>query len=190
MTPPVGCYIRIAARSGLAINHKLQVGAGVIDPNYTREIKVILFNHSSKTFSIQTGDKIAQVVIEQAAIPEIQILKYLKATKRGNLGFRSTNLAKTSKTKSLRKDTMPEDTKFPEDNLIILSKIMERPKGCSFIGSKPSVVTAALGHIHGPKTEIIIDSGSVMILEVFRHFLQVIWYFYLFSPSFYEGSED
>ena len=41
---------------------------------------------------------------------------------------------------------------------------MERPKGCSFIGSKPSIVTATLGHIQGPKTEVIIDSGSDITL--------------------------
>ena len=69
MSPPKECYIRIAARSGLAINNKLQIGAEVINPDYTGDIKVILFNHSNKPFNIKIGDKIAQAVLEQAKVP-------------------------------------------------------------------------------------------------------------------------
>jgi len=50
MTPPENTYIRIAARSRLALKHKIQVDAGVIDPDYTGEIKVLLSNRSSKPF--------------------------------------------------------------------------------------------------------------------------------------------
>jgi dUTP pyrophosphatase len=49
MTPPKGTYIRIAPRSGLAFKHMIQVGAGVIDPDYIGEIKVLLFNHGQET---------------------------------------------------------------------------------------------------------------------------------------------
>jgi dUTP pyrophosphatase len=40
---PVGTYGRVAPRSGLAVKHGINVGAGVIDPDYTGEIKVLLF---------------------------------------------------------------------------------------------------------------------------------------------------
>ena len=164
MTPPTGCYIRIAARSGLAINSKLQVGAGVIDPDYTGEIKVILFNHSSQPFQVKTGDKIAQIILKQAQTPKIQILKYLKPTERGNQGFGSSNLAKTPKPGKNKRNTTSESIPSQPNKLLILPKLMERPKGCSFIGSKPSIVTATLGQIQGPKTEVIIDSGSDITL--------------------------
>ena len=164
MTPPIGCYIRIATRSGLAINSKLQVGAGVIDPDYTGEIQVILFNHSSQPFQIKTGDKIAQIILKQAQTPKIQILKYLKPTKRGNQGFGSSNLVQTPMLNKTKKNPTPEPVLPQPNKLLILPKLMERPKGCSFIGSKPSIVTATLGQIQGPKTEVIIDSGSNITL--------------------------
>jgi hypothetical protein len=132
------------------------IGAGVIDPDYTGEIKVILFNHSQTPFPISIGDKIAQIVLEQAKTPRIQVLKYLKPTLRGTQGFGSSNLSKTQK--------IQENPKKANQELIILPKLMERPKGCCFIGSKPSIVKAALGHIQGPETEVIIDSGSDITL--------------------------
>ena len=164
MTPPKECYIRIAARSGLAINRKLQVGAGVVDPDYTGEIKVILFNHSKKPFVVKPGDKIAQIVVEQAKTPRIQLLMYLKTTKRGAKGFGSTNFIKAPRPKNPKKDPDLKHASSVTNHLIILPKAIERPKGCSFIGSKPSVVTAALGHLEGPKTKVIIDSGSDITL--------------------------
>ena len=164
MTPPAGCYIRVAARSGLAINNKLQVGAGVIDPDYTGEVKVILFNHSSKSFTVKTGDKVAQMVLEQAKTLEIQILKYLKPTKRGNHSFGSSNTVRSPKPNKPKKYIKPRPGSPRADKLIVLPKLMERLKGCSFIGSKPSIVTASLGHTQGPKTEVIIDSSSNITL--------------------------
>ena len=47
-TIPQGVYGRIAPRSGLSVKHGIQTGAGVIDPDYTGELKVILFNHGSE----------------------------------------------------------------------------------------------------------------------------------------------
>ena len=81
MTPPKGCYIRIAPRSGLALKHQLQVGAGVIDPDYTGEIGVVVFNHSGRIFPIEMGDKIVQAIVEQAKTPQIELLKYLKPSR-------------------------------------------------------------------------------------------------------------
>ena len=63
---PSGLYGRIAARSGLAINNGIQVGAGVIDNDYTGEIKVLLFNHDiAIPFKIIIGEKIAQLILER-----------------------------------------------------------------------------------------------------------------------------
>ena len=46
---PPGTYGRIAPRSGLAVKSGIQVGAGVVDMDYTGEIKVVLFNHDTIT---------------------------------------------------------------------------------------------------------------------------------------------
>ena len=55
MRPPVGTYIRIAPRSGLAVKHSIDVGAGVVDRDYTGEIKVVLCNNGQKDFEVRKG---------------------------------------------------------------------------------------------------------------------------------------
>lgn len=52
-TVPVGTYGRIAPRSGLAVKNGIQTGAGVVDRDYTGEVKVVLFNHSQRDFAIK-----------------------------------------------------------------------------------------------------------------------------------------
>ena len=56
---PLGTYARVTARSRLAIRHFIDVGVGVVDSDYWGEIKVVLFNHSTKDFVVQVGDRIA-----------------------------------------------------------------------------------------------------------------------------------
>ena len=55
---PPGHYGRLALKSGLAILHHLHVCAGVIDPDYTGEIKVLLTNTAPRAHSIVRGDPI------------------------------------------------------------------------------------------------------------------------------------
>ena len=52
-------YARIAPRSGLAWKNFIDVGAGVIDEDYTGEIGVVLFNHSKTPFVVNKGDRVA-----------------------------------------------------------------------------------------------------------------------------------
>ena len=59
---PDGTYGRVAARSGLASKHLLDVGAGVIDPDYTGPITVGMFNHSVTPYKVHVGDSVAQLV--------------------------------------------------------------------------------------------------------------------------------
>ena len=59
-TFPSGVYGRIAPRSGLAVKHMLDVGAGVIDPDFSGEVRVMLFNSlitltMSFEFDLETG---------------------------------------------------------------------------------------------------------------------------------------
>jgi dUTP pyrophosphatase len=50
---PAGVYGRIAPRSGLAVKHGIQVGAGVVDSDYRGEVKVVLFNHDINPYVIK-----------------------------------------------------------------------------------------------------------------------------------------
>src|SRR5210317_1566641 len=87
---PEGVYGRVAPRSGLAVKHGIQVGAGVIDPDYTGEVKVILFNHGEKDFEVKKGDRIAQLILEKCETPLIEEISIVEDTERGSGGFGST----------------------------------------------------------------------------------------------------
>jgi dUTP pyrophosphatase len=89
-TIPMGVYGRIAPRSGLAVKHGIQTGAGVIDPDYTGELKVILFNHGTERFDIKQGDRIAQLILEKCETPLIEEVQEIKETQRGTKGFGSS----------------------------------------------------------------------------------------------------
>ena len=56
---PLGHYGRLASKSGLSMKHQVHVGAGVTDPNYTGEVKVLLINAASCCHYIKRGDPIA-----------------------------------------------------------------------------------------------------------------------------------
>jgi len=56
---PEGCYGRIAPRSGMALEHHIDVGGGVIDEDYRGNLCVILFNHSDVPYVVSCGDRIA-----------------------------------------------------------------------------------------------------------------------------------
>ena len=87
---PKGVYGRVAPRSGLAVKHGIQVGAGVIDPDYTGEVKVVIFNHGDREFIVKQGDRIAQLVLERCETPEVWEIGNLEETLRGSGGFGST----------------------------------------------------------------------------------------------------
>ena len=89
---PLGTYGRIAPRSGLAAKHFLQVGAGVIDPDYSGNVKILLFNHSKKDYIVKKGDRIAQRLLERIEIPLVQAVEKLPDTARGAAGFGSTGV--------------------------------------------------------------------------------------------------
>lgn len=86
------CYARVAPRSGLAAKHNIDVFAGVVDASYRDSIKVILFNHGTKEFCVNKGDRIAQMIFERIYSPELQEVTYedLTTTERGVGGFGSS----------------------------------------------------------------------------------------------------
>ena len=90
---PSECYGRIAPRSSLAAKHSLDVGAGVIDPDFRGHVQVVLFNLGEKEYRIARGDRIAQLILEKnvnAAVLEVTPGS-LQKSKRGEGGFGSSD---------------------------------------------------------------------------------------------------
>jgi len=90
---PEGTYGRVAARSGMAGKMGIAVGSGVIDADYTREIKVILQNHSKADCIFKAGDRIVQLIIEKIANADAMEVENLGVTERGKMGFGSSDLS-------------------------------------------------------------------------------------------------
>jgi len=89
---PRGTYRRLAARSGMASKHGIAVGGGVIDPDYTGEIKVILQNHGDTNYEFKAGDHIAQLIVETIQTHNAMKIDNLEDTDRGTQGFGSTDI--------------------------------------------------------------------------------------------------
>jgi len=92
---PFDHYGRIAPRSGLALRNGIDVMAGVIDPDYRGELKVILYNtDKSNEFRFAKGTRIAQMIIERCATPSVREVGPDSfdaiSTERGASGFGST----------------------------------------------------------------------------------------------------
>ncbi|BAV10281.1 deoxyuridine 5'-triphosphate nucleotidohydrolase [Filimonas lacunae] len=89
---PEGFEAQIRPRSGLAIKQGLTClnTPGTIDADYRGEIKVILINLSNEEQTIQPGDRIAQMVIQQVSQIEWEVVADLDATERGSGGFGHT----------------------------------------------------------------------------------------------------
>jgi len=77
------------------VKHGLDTLAGVIDPDYTGEIKVVLQNLDvNQPFVIRPGYRIAQLILEQCVTPEVveTAPPVVPATQRGDAGFGSTGV--------------------------------------------------------------------------------------------------
>merc|ERR1719483_1048024 len=92
MIIPQGCYGRIAPRSGLAWKKHIDIGAGVIDRDYRGNVGVVMFNHSTTNLEVEVGDRIAQLVVERIAEPEVVEVDELPESVRGSGGFGSTGV--------------------------------------------------------------------------------------------------
>ena len=93
---PHGHYGRIAPRSGLAAKQGINVLAGVIDEDYTGEVKVILHNTTHNNVVIDQTKAIAQLILERADIGKLMVVEELLSTVRGSGGFGSTDNKETS----------------------------------------------------------------------------------------------
>ena len=91
---PHNTEAQVRSRSGLAIKKGIAVvnGIGTIDEDYRGEICVGLINHSKVDFTVQRGDRIAQMAIMEVLKPEIVIAEDLSDTERAAGGFGSTGV--------------------------------------------------------------------------------------------------
>ena len=91
---PIGYEAQVRPRSGLAAKKGITVlnAPGTVDADYRGEIGVILVNLSKEPFTIENGERIAQLVIAQHARAEWIEVKELSSTDRGAGGFGSTGV--------------------------------------------------------------------------------------------------
>lgn len=102
---PPSTYGRVAPRSGLAVKHFIDVGAGVVDLDYRGPLGVVLFNFGEQDYKgmlasplsttdsnlvahsclVSRGDRIAQLVVERIAMPQVMEVDDLDDTSRGNI---------------------------------------------------------------------------------------------------------
>lgn len=68
----------------------IDTGAGVIDEDYRGEVFVLLFNLSEKDYQVTAGDRIAQLVLEKIATPDVVEVESMAETVRGAGGFGSS----------------------------------------------------------------------------------------------------
>ncbi len=86
---PAGYEAQVRPRSGLAMKHGITVlnTPGTIDADYRGEVGVILVNLSGEAFTIEPGERIAQMVIARHEQPEVVEVTELSQTERGAGGF-------------------------------------------------------------------------------------------------------
>ena len=88
---PLGYCATIWPRSGLALDHRINRNAGLIDADYRGEIKVMLVNDGDRPVTFQQGERIAQLKLEPLIAFDVYRTDELpEATERGSQGFGST----------------------------------------------------------------------------------------------------
>lgn len=89
---PVGFFGKIFSRSGLCLKENISAVAGVIGSDYRGIVKVILFNDSDKKFSVEVGQRIAQMVFLEKFDVEFTCVQVLSETDRQDSGFGSSGI--------------------------------------------------------------------------------------------------
>ena len=91
---PIGYEAQVRPRSGLAAKYGITVlnAPGTVDADYRGEIGVILVNLSNQSFTVENGERIAQLVIAKHERAQWEEVQELSETTRGTGGFGSTGL--------------------------------------------------------------------------------------------------
>jgi len=91
---PAGHEAQIRPRSGLAVKYGISLinSPGTIDADYRGEVKVALINHGKTDFTINRGDRIAQMVVHQVCQARITLVDTLDGSSRDTGGFGHTGV--------------------------------------------------------------------------------------------------
>ena len=105
---PEDTEVQIRPRSGLAAKNNISVlnTPGTIDSDYRGEIKVILFNHGDKDFTVNNDDRIAQMILMPILKVDFETVETLPETIRGSGGFGSTGKRKIHYLNESLRDTL------------------------------------------------------------------------------------
>ncbi len=89
---PPGYEGQVRPRSGLAAEHSVTVlnAPGTIDSDYRGELRVLLINHGAEPFTVNRGDRIAQLVVTPVTRVQVELVSELDTTGRGAGGFGHT----------------------------------------------------------------------------------------------------
>lgn len=92
--PGTSVYARIAERSGLAMKKSIVIGGGVVDLGYRGDIGVVMHNLSENDFYVNTGDRIAQLIVTVCLCAEVQEVDDISSevTERSAGGFGSSGI--------------------------------------------------------------------------------------------------
>ena len=85
--PPEGYYAQLMSKSGLMVLYELEVKAGVIDPDFTGNIGVVLKNNSDQPIERVAGEQIAQLLFIKVVTPLLVQVTSLAETEWGEYGF-------------------------------------------------------------------------------------------------------
>ncbi len=89
-----GYEIQVRPRSGLAVKHGITVinSPGTIDADYRGEVRVALINLGQSSFTVNRGDRIAQLVLAPIVQAQFELVTELDSTSRGDGGFGHTGV--------------------------------------------------------------------------------------------------
>jgi dUTP pyrophosphatase len=92
MALPAGYEVQVRPRSGLALRHGITVlnSPGTIDADYRGEVGVLLINHGQDAFTVERGDRFAQMVLAPVTQAAFDVVSELDETDRGSGGYGST----------------------------------------------------------------------------------------------------
>jgi dUTP pyrophosphatase len=94
MAIPPGYEAQIRPRSGLAVKHGIGLinSPGTIDADYRGEVKIAMINHGKEPFTIERGDRIAQMIIARSYQVRVAVVETLAETERNGGGFGHTGV--------------------------------------------------------------------------------------------------
>jgi dUTP pyrophosphatase len=94
MALPAGFEAQIRPRSGLAVRHGVTIlnAPGTIDADYRGEVKVALINLGSEPYTVERGERIAQMVVGRVYQARVELVERLNETLRSGGGFGSTGV--------------------------------------------------------------------------------------------------